>query len=266
MSITMSRDSIMASVVASSATQEKRIALDKAAKLYADSVKADGLAAANTAKEGMSKALFAFNSATQDDIIKVCRRDASPVAALATVGVYAASSIKVTDEFNVTEESRDSLLSLSALLKGTDIAPDNMWRGKVKNACHLALYKFAQGVKSDARDLLTRMKASDSVRAAVKTAHVNNGEISYNVIIAALQAALDAVIFDNTGREDGKNKYKVDRASARWVESAFKKNMVTAQTVVPTEETMINMFFQVVRHVVAGMPYEVIVESKSKSK
>lgn len=265
MSITMFRASIMASVVTSSTTQEKRAALDKAAKLYADSVKADGLAAANTAKEGMSQALSAFNSATQDDIIAVCRGDASPVAALAAVGVYAASSIKVTDDFNISEDSRDSLLSLSALLKGTDIAPDNMWRGKVKDACHLALYKFAQGVKSDARDLLTRMKASDSVRAAVKAAHVNNdGEISYNVIIAALQTALDAVIFDNTGREDGKNKYKVDRASARWLESAFKKNMITAQTVVPNEETMVNMFFQIIRHVVAGMAYEVIVESKSK--
>ena len=261
------RAAILAAVKPSTVTAERRIDLDKATAAHAAAVKADVKSKSDAAAQTASKQLSRYNHALQDDVFAVCMNDSAPVAALAFAGTFKAAAYTVTDDFQVSYAERESLLSLNDFMKGHDFAHDSMWRGAVKDACHVALYKFALSVKADCASLMDRAKFSDTARGIVKKARRdNNGELSRNVVIDALQKAVDAVIFDTSTRDDGLNRYRVDRASAAWLESCWKKNMVNGRTVAPEDETMYNAFFIVLRHIVAGLPYEVEVKEGKKAK
>lgn len=243
-------------------TSEAQTALESAVNALQAALTEDvAVSRADALRHRAAQALATLNKCRESDVFA----SAADVAALADMGVYVSYSFtfdKKTGE--AVYSNAPALLSLNRFISSTG-APvhDSMWRGKVKDALHLSIIKLAQGLRQDIPALLLKLKASGEVVDAVKNGKKNkDGEMSYEVVQAALQTALDSIVFDTTGRDDGLNRYRVNRQACRWLEASFGLNTVTGGIVCPRDEGMYDRMFLVMRHIIAGMALSVEVAEK----
>ena len=74
-----------------------------------------------------------------------------------------------------------------------------------------------------------------------------------------LQALVDAVYFDSTGRKNGSNKYRVVEKDVNWVaDNAHKFDERRHKTVMMTEALAFELTFCMVAHIVTGKAYSAI--------
>lgn len=228
------------------------------------------------------KALAQVNRSRQSDVFKSIMDEhkrkeeaAHPMVVLCKMGTYAAAGYKIPDDNSASKVPTFyddfALLSLSAYVaeSGADElgVKSAEWRKLIRDAMHLSIIKLAQGIKADVPALMDRMDISGAVRDAVKNGKKNkDGEMSYDVVQSALQDALDAIHMDTTGRDDGKNRYRINRQSCRWLEASFDTNKVTGNIIVPREEGMIDRMFQIMRHVIAGKAFDFETKEDKKNK
>lgn len=243
-------------------TVEAQTALEAAVNALQTALAEDvAVSKADALRHRAAQALATLNKCRESDVFA----SAANVAALADMGVYVSCSFTFDKKTGAPVYSNaPALLSLNRFVSSTG-APvhDSMWRGLVKDALHLSLIKLAQGLKQDIPALLLKLKASTSVVDAVKNGKKNkDGEMSYEVVQAALQTALDAIIFDVGDRDDGKNRYRVNRQACRWLEASFGLNTTTGGIVCPRDEGMYDRMFLVMRHIVSGMALSIEVAEK----
>lgn len=272
----------MCKIITSATTTTREAEMKVKVSALAAAISEDkSTSAVAVAREDASKAQTILNNSRQDDVFASVLADSTdkPLAILAKLGTYSASAFSVNDKAESSFEDRPALLSLHGMieyaLKSTDLPDDKKalaakpaeWRSLVKDAVHLSMIKLAQGLKIDTDEYMRKVKASPAVRDAVKNGKKNGeGEMSYAVVQTALQAALDAIIFDSGDRDDAQNKYRVNRQACRWLEASFGVNKVTAAIVNPRDEGMYDRMFQIMRHVIAGMPLTIEVAESKKAK
>ena len=74
-----------------------------------------------------------------------------------------------------------------------------------------------------------------------------------------LQALVDAIYFDNTGRKNGSNKYRVVEKDVKWVaDNAHKFDERRHKTIMMTEALAFELTFCLTAHIVTGKPYKAI--------
>ena len=84
---------------------------------------------------------------------------------------------------------------------------------------------------------------------------------SVKALKGELQALVDAVYFDSTGRKDGGNQFRVVEKDVHWVEdNAHRFDDRKHKTLMMTDATAFELTFCIVAHVVTGKPYDAICE------
>lgn len=131
------------------------------------------------------------------------------------------------------------------------------------NASALALDGFAavSGLSADYIVYDTKGNAFDvSDLSDAARAKLSDGT-SVKALKPKLQAMVDAVYFDDTGRTDGANKYRVVEKDVRFVrDNALTFNKATHKTSLMSDALAFELAFCVVAHIVTGESYEAIME------
>lgn len=84
-------------------------------------------------------------------------------------------------------------------------------------------------------------------------------KVSIKKLKEELQALVDAVYFDSTGRKNGSNKYRVAEKDVKWVtDNAQKFDERRHKTVMMTEALAFELTFCLTAHIVTGKAYDAI--------
>lgn len=91
-------------------------------------------------------------------------------------------------------------------------------------------------------------------------------DFSINELMKRLQLCVDNLIFDDTVRTDGLNRYRVRRADARFfAKFMFWLDDKSGKPHIRTPEKTFALMFVVLSHVVSGVPYDMIWKEDTKS-
>ena len=210
-------------------------------------------------KGDADKAKTALNNSILSDVYKSVAADKSdkPIAILAKVGMATGVSYSVGEKgAKISDISMP--LSLDGFIKGEKVeVPDAMWRGLVRDAIYIAAYRRNETTTDTDmktfKDDHDRHATGTAIKDAMEAKRDAEGHLHIDVVQQYIQRAIDGIIMDTTGRDDGQNRYRAGRKDARWLVGSFNINLTTGKTVYPQDENQYARMFIILRHVLAGL-------------
>lgn len=210
-------------------------------------------------KGDADKAKTALNNSILSDVYKSVVNDKSdkPIAVLAKVGMATGVSYSISKK-GAKFSDVSMPLSLEGFIKECKVeVPDAMWRGLVKDAIYVAAYRRNETTTDTDmktfKDDHDRAVSGGAVKDAMEAKRDAEGYLHIDIVQEYIQRAIDAIIMDTTGRDDGKNRYRASRKDARWLVGSFNINLTTGKTVYPQDENQYARMFIILRHVIAGL-------------
>ena len=161
--------------------------------------------------------------------------------------------LKKTEEdtgFMAEVEETYELFSLAKVKPFAKLAvADKGWKSKINTLVNVLNNAFA--AETEVGDL------SEEFKKLFKGEAVET--VSTNKLTAELQNAIDAIIFDATGRDDGKNKYTAKKCDARLLKAgAFDFKDAKGKFVPVTTKRVVNLLTLILCRTVGGNAIELI--------
>lgn len=217
-----------------------------------------------------SKAVTSANKSVQSDTFDAILRTPDPLKTVCAVGVFNAYSVDVKRDAPVSVSTSSVVLDFESFIGAYNTADlpnvtpiSAEWKARAVCAVKVAAVHSAGEKMVDPSTYIARLKLTRDELAYVKR-DFTLPQASKKDVKTALQSAVNAIFGTD---ENGRARYWVNSEDVNALLDMFAWDFARNSMVVPLEQTMIKYFFCVLRHVVGGQPYGVIVkERKSESK
>lgn len=212
-----------------------------------------------------AKAQAAANKSHQNDVFAAILDTEDPMVTVCKESLFHASAYRVKKGEKSRIDSVDTVLSLSSFIalgnsKGK-LSIDAGWQDLAIFAVKLSAVQLGEELELDPSSYVKRLRLTpDQIQSITGFGGVHASKAD---VRAALQAAVNALF----GMANGKPRFFVTKADVRALSQQFGWKRTTNAVVIPKDDTMIDMFFSILRHVVGGVAYNVeVVEQEKKSK
>lgn len=161
----------------------------------------------------------------------------------------------------------DELQTAAGVTQKAELMASPMWGSLVQKVRRLFIarslslggYAIPSGVTND---YIVYTADGQAVAVADLTAEQKKAlddKVTVKALKAELQALVDAVYFDATGRKNGSNKYRVNEKDVHWlVDNAHRFDERSHKTVMMSDAKAYELAFCMVAHIVTGESYSAL--------
>lgn len=214
-----------------------------------------------------NKAVTTANKSHQTDVFNAILKTSDPLKTLCEVGTYEADGFTVDKKKGLNFVKVETVLSLSAFIayansKGV-LSLGASYQSDVYTAVKFAAIQTAGEMEIAPNTYIKRLNLTDSEKSVVLNPFSGVISASRSDVKTAMQVAVNSIF----GTDNGKARYWVNAGDVRALSQLFNCNRVKLSIVIPQEDTMMDMFFFTLRHIVGGMAYTLDKkESKKENK